>query len=273
MAKKTLGYSKNRFYYLKYFLCGLVIIGSIWGPYKIDMPYLRSRLIDFFHPFVETLGFPLRWIEKEISLIYEYANLHEQLQRLRMENKLLKMNNYWMKEVLEQNKNLKKINRFVELPESISYTVRVIGVPNDSNNQTLLVAAGRKHGIDKNFAVLNEEGVIGRIIEVGEETARVLLLTDQRFRIPVLVQSTREQAIITGNGTEYPLLLYIRDSKQLKVGETLVTSGYGGVFPPGLFVGKVFSIEEEGIKIQPLLLTSLEYVKIVKFFNSAVFAE
>jgi rod shape-determining protein MreC len=113
---------------------------------------------------------------------------------------------------------------------------------------------------------LTGDGLAGRIAEVGRRSARVLLLTDINSRVPVLVERTRDRAILAGDNSNHPQLLYLKPRAELRVGDRVVTSGDGGVFPAGLPVGVVDSIEDGVVGIAPFVdWDRMEYLRIVDY--------
>jgi rod shape-determining protein MreC len=104
------------------------------------------------------------------------------------------------------------------------------------------------------------------VIELGRHSARVLLLTDFNSRIPVMVEPSRDQAILAGNNTRRPSLVFLPLNPRLSVGNRVVTSGRGGVLPPGLEIGTVTAIEETGVIVEPLVdFARLEYLRLLEY--------
>jgi rod shape-determining protein MreC len=131
---------------------------------------------------------------------------------------------------------------------------------------TVLVDVGADDGVARGMAAVNERGLIGRVIEVGRHSARVLLLTDFNSRIPVMVEPSRDQAILAGNNTRRPSLVFLPLNPRLAVGNRVVTSGRGGVLPPGLEVGTVSAIDAAGVTVEPLVdFARLEYLRLLEY--------
>ena len=82
-------------------------------------------------------------------------------------------------------------------------------------------------------------GLVGRISGVGEKTSRVVLLTDSSSRIPVTIQPSGQKALLVGDNTTSPPVDFIEAPDQLRPGDRVLTSGDGGVFPPGLAIGQI----------------------------------
>jgi len=102
---------------------------------------------------------------------------------------------------------------------------------------TRMANVGGEHGVVVGNPVMAEHGLVGRIVGVAHNASRVLLLTDIVSRTPVLVARTNARAILTGDGGPNPKLAYMRGVDPVKVGDRVLTSGDGGVFPRGLPVG------------------------------------
>ena len=115
--------------------------------------------------------------------------------------------------------------------------------------RTLVANAGSDHGVRVGYVVLNENGLVGRVVSVGRRSARVLMLDDYTSRIPVMGESSRVRAVLAGHATappelytspfelEAPRLDFVVGAQSLREGERLVTSGDGGLFPRGITVG------------------------------------
>lgn len=115
--------------------------------------------------------------------------------------------------------------------------------------RTFVANSGADHGVRVGFIVINEDGLIGRVVSVGAHSSRVLMLDDYNSRIPVMGESSRVRAVLVGQASEPPELLtvpfamqaprldFIVGAANLRDGERVITSGDGGVFPRGLIVG------------------------------------
>ena len=110
------------------------------------------------------------------------------------------------------------------------------------------------------------DGLIGRSVETGERAARILLINDLNSRIPGVIGPNRYRAVLAGDNTNRPTALYLAATVQLKTGARIVTSGQGGVFPPGLPVGIVASTGAGGVRVETFVRTDrLDYVRILDF--------
>lgn len=95
---------------------------------------------------------------------------------------------------------------------------------------------------------MSDNGVIGRVDKPGKMYSKIILITDINSKIPVMVERTRVRGILSGDNTTVPKMIFIPLSAKLTVGDRIITSGVAGVFPPGLPIGKISSIEKTALK-------------------------
>ena len=119
----------------------------------------------------------------------------------------------------------------------------IIGNDTYGWTKTFTINKGEKQGIVRNMAVVTPRGIVGKVAEVNGNNAKVLLVTDPRFRIDVVVQRNRVKGIIEGSGAGHLILKYIRQLDDVEVGDHIISSGLGGVFVKALSVGEVVRAE------------------------------
>lgn len=116
-------------------------------------------------------------------------------------------------------------------------SARLVAESGGPFSRAALVNVGSRQGVLADYLVASENGLIGRVVSVGEGSARVLMLTDANSRVPVMGEQSRARAILIGDKTAAPRLMHLADPPVIADGERLVTSGDDGVFPRGLTVG------------------------------------
>ena len=115
---------------------------------------------------------------------------------------------------------------------------------------TITVRGGTRSGITEQMAAVTAQGIVGRVIEVGATYAKIRTMQNEDMRISVMVERTRDEGMLGGlvieNGQLVGLkLYYLPKDADIQVGDTIVTSGLGGIFPKGLYVGKVIFLTDE----------------------------
>ena len=120
---------------------------------------------------------------------------------------------------------------------------QVVGWDPSGNFRTAIINKGTNHGVRSQMAVINSQGVVGRIIWASPRYAKVLLLLDPNAAIDVLVQRSRAHGIVEGAGNDTLRLKYIVHAEEVMPGDVIIASGVEGVFPKGVLVGRVRAVD------------------------------
>jgi rod shape-determining protein MreC len=227
---------------------------------------LRVHVTDAVAPILDMASRPVATISEMAADVRELAAIRAENARLRQERGRLLQWQAVARQLEAENKALHGLLNFHSAPAARFISARVIAEEGGAFARSLLINAGIHAGVRKGQAVMTGEGLVGRITDVGERAARVLPIMDLNSRIPVLVESTRTHAILTGDNSHRPLLTRLPPEAGISSGDRIVTSGHAGAFPPGLQVGVVASISDRGIGVQPYVdFFRLEYVRVVDF--------
>jgi len=111
--------------------------------------------------------------------------------------------------------------------------------------RTLTVDKGTSDGVRKGMAVIAPRGVVGKVISVEDEVAKVMLLTDHNSGLDVITQRTRARGIVSGSMDGHPIIKYVGRNKDVRPGDRIITSGLDGTFPKGLLVGTIDDVRED----------------------------
>ena len=112
--------------------------------------------------------------------------------------------------------------------------------------RTITVDKGERAGIHQGMAVITPRGVVGKVVSVEEDTAKVMLLTDHKSGLDIITQRTRVRGIVSGSVDGEPIVKYMGRNEDVRPGDRLITSGLDGTFPKGLLVGTIVDIAEDG---------------------------
>lgn len=227
---------------------------------------LRTVIADVASPVIDLMSRPAGVVAEVVGNVRELSAIREENRHLREQNQLLLRWQTVAQQLEAQNDSLKSLLNFVPQPGSTFVTARVVADTGGAFAQSLLVTAGERELVQKGQAVVSGEGLVGRVAEVGRRSSRILLITDINSRIPVVVGNSHQRAILAGDNTNQPRLVYLRSPQAVVAGDPVVTSGDAGAFPPGLPVGVVTSINDNEIRIEPFLKPDrLDYVRIVDY--------
>jgi rod shape-determining protein MreC len=145
-----------------------------------------------------------------------------------------------------ENARLRKLLEFRETLHGDVLTARVIGQDATGLARTLVIDHGERDGIKKGAPALAPEGVVGQVFLASRHSARILLISDHNSGVDALVQRTRARGIVQGTADGGCGLKYVKRTEDVQVGDTVVTSGIDGVFPKGLPIGRIVSIDKRG---------------------------
>ena len=215
---------------------------------------VNTGLSDVLMPALEVVLQPVSASRRLAQTVGELVALRADNVRLREQNeRLLEWQSIARQLTLENAALRQLLSAGVADEHRTAVTARVVADAGGPFVQTVLVNAGSDQGVVKGMAAVNERGLVGRVIEVGRHSARVLLLTDFNSRVPVMVEPSRDQAILAGDNGREPGLVFLPLNPRLSVGDRVVTSGRDGVLPPGLAVGMVSQIGEQKVTVAPLV--------------------
>ena len=232
---------------------------------------LRAGVVDFVAPIMNVMARPAATVADAIEGINELSRLREENAKLRGQNeRLLRWQAAGLK-LSGENDRLRGLLRFVPETEIDFVTARVVGDSGGVFVRSIVVVAGARDGVAKGQAAMTGDGLIGRVVSVGSRSARILLITDLNSRIPVIFEESRERAILAGDNTAAPKISFLRHGARINTGDRIVTSGHGGVLPPGLPIGIVSSVAGEEIQVRPFAsLDRLEFVRVIAYPDMAL---
>lgn len=226
----------------------------------------RVLALDLASPALEAIARPVAVANRTIADLKEFATLREENARLREENTRLLAWQTAARRLENENTRLRDLANFREGPEASFITARIVGDSVSAYVRGALLNVGRKAGVTSGQAVVTGEGLAGRVAEVGDNSARVLFVTDVNSRLPVQVERTRERAILAGDNSALMRLTLAQTLQGVQRGDRIVTSGHGGSFPVGIPVGEVVQTESGSVKVRPFAdFSRLEFVRVVDY--------
>jgi rod shape-determining protein MreC len=215
---------------------------------------------------MDVVSQPVSSVRNFVDRMEGLAALQAENSRLRAENARLQGWEAAARRMEQENAALKAFFNLKTREEAEFISARVVADSGSAFVRSRLVNAGLRDGIVAGQAVMTGEGLAGRIVQVGELSARVLLVTDLNSRIPVMVEKTRVAAILAGDNSPRPRLMLLPAGAEVAVGARIVTSGHASAFPPGLPVGAVAADDDGVLRVEPFAdLARMEYVRVVDY--------
>lgn len=173
-------------------------------------------------------------------------NIRAENEELQKEISELRLQLVNLEEYEQENERLRTLlNASADYSSQYNYvTCQVVNRSQSSWYKTLVINGGADDGLAVNMPVVSAQGVVGRIINTSANTAEVLLITDREGALSVMVQNTRTVGVVEGDGeTDSLNMIHVAYDAAIENYQQVITSGYGGVFPKGLLVGYINSID------------------------------
>ena len=242
---------------------GMLIFGRV-QPNLVEKT--RTHVMDSLAPVLDAISRPMLATENVVANAKSYFALREENARLIAGNQEMKQ---WQNAVVamqDENRELRSLLHFQTEPGLSYISARVIADTGGPFVRGLIVTAGKLDGVREGMAAMTGDGLIGRVIEAGDWSSRILLITDLNSRIPVTVAGSGDRAILAGDNSAQPKLYYLPQDAVLTPGARVTTSGHGGVFPPNLPIGAVVETSHGAYGLVPLAdLGRINYVRLVDF--------
>lgn len=256
---------------LKRLLTGLIVLLliALFIVWRIDSPRVekfRAQVVDQVVPSFDWAMAPVTGGINLIRDFQSYQRIVEQNQELRRELQQMKA---WKEAALQleqENARLLDLNN-VRLDPRLTFVTGVVMADSGSPfRQSVLLNVGARDGIVDGWATMDGIGLVGRISGVGANTSRVILLTDTSSRVPVTIQPSGQPAIMMGDNTAAPPVTFLENPDLVRPGDRVISSGDGGVFPPGLLIGQI--TEDRGGRLRVRLSADYERLEFLRVLRN-----
>ncbi len=236
------------------------------GTYRLYISIVATLIVLFFLMYqtyneqgtsrfqmaVQTITYPVQTsVQSVVSTIKNTWNSYINLIEVNEENKMLKQQLLNMEEKL--NQHIENSVQFFRLRSQLLFAQKkarkeifseIIGESADNNHQIRLINRGSNQLLQRNYIVLRKEGLVGRIQSVSPYQSSVQLIIDHRSRVPALIQRNRVRGLIYGthDGME---MRQINQHAKIKIGDRVISSGLGNLYPKGILIGWVSGIHHQ----------------------------
>jgi rod shape-determining protein MreC len=211
--------------------------GQAWNP-------IERLVIEITSPFQKIIKSTIHTIEELWTRYFALVNLHQENVNLKKQLDALRIENSRFRESLQTYGRLEALLKFKRSTQRPVVAAQVIGWDPSGWFKSVVIDKGEKDGLKTDMPVVNAMGVVGRLVSVSANYAKVLLIFDQNSAVDCVIQRSREKGILKGLAQEISMLHYVLKTADIKGGDLVVTSGMGRVFPKGIPVGEVVQITD-----------------------------
>ncbi|GAM08170.1 cell shape-determining protein MreC [Geobacter sp. OR-1] len=261
--------------YRKGFIIGLVLLAA----FLVFASNLKNREdANIFERGLLTMFSPLFSLGAKVSagaetLWNDYSalvNVRKQNRELLEQLRLMNGRLIGEQDALLENERLKKLLTLKGTVPIPAVAASIIGEDGAPWFKTMLIDRGGNDGFQEGMPVVASDGVVGQLIKVSGNSSRVLLITDHSSGIAAVVQRSRARGVVRGAGSGRLVLEFAIREEDVKVGDQVVTSGIGGIFPKGLPIGEVTMVKKgeygifQTIEVRPsVMISRLEEVLVL----------
>ena len=255
--------TKQRFSLIALLFFSIILI--VLGKYNfVGINYLKVIINEVVYRSSYIVSVPEKYVAYSYDTIREHIILYKDYDILKKKLKKIESQKYNIDFLIAENKKLKKTL------EDVSYSsheqlAKVLIDKESPFLRSIIINKGTKHNITKGMTILNNNYLVGKVVEVNFSTARVLLLSDLNSKTPVTIEPGSIQAILSGTGKNNGIIQYSKENLPINVGNIVFTSGAGGLFKEGIPVGKIAEINNKKVINFFSDFSQLGFVKVVLY--------
>ncbi len=249
------------------FIVGLLAFTTVKGKY--DLKISENVVNTILSPFQSAIT-SISNATKKIGVIsWEMVTVYEQNKMLRSEVEQLRQRDVNVNEIMAENTRLTNILNYKNAVKQFDTAVAKI-ISYDSSNLTnsITINLGAKDGMQKNMPVITPQGLVGTIVAVYEHSAKVQLILDPRSAVGAIIQRPESRVIGIMQGSvgvqTLAKMVNIPRDADVVVGDNVLTSGYGGLYPKGIVIGEVVEVTNEagGLLKYATVKTAVDFYRI-----------
>ena len=255
--------TKQRFSLIALLFFSITLI--VLGKYNfVGINYLKVIINEVVYRSSYIVSVPEKYAAYSYNTIRDHIILYKDYDILKKKLKKIESQKYNIDFLIAENQKLKKTL------EDVSYSsneqlAKVLIDKESPFLRSIIINKGTKHNITKGMTVLNDNYLVGKVVEVNFSTARVLLLSDLNSKTPVTIEPGSIQAILSGTGKNNGIIQYSKENLPINAGSIVFTSGTGGLFKEGIPVGKIAEINNKKVINFFSDFSQLGFVKVVLY--------
>ena len=237
--------TKQRFSLIALLFFSITLI--VLGKYNfVAINYLKAMINEVVYRSSYIVSIPEKYAVLSYNTVRDHFILYEDYNIVKKKLKKIESKKYNIDFLIAENNKLKKTL------EEVSYSsdeqhAKVLIDQDSPFLRSIIINKGTKHNITKGMTILDNNYLVGKVVEVNFSTARVLLLSDLNSKTPVTIEPGSIQAILSGTGKNNGIIQYSKDKLSINAGSIVFTSGAGGLFKEGIPIGKIVEINNKKV--------------------------
>ncbi len=253
----------------------LLTLTALTGRERLRLTFLEAVVLTVFSPVQTFVSTTSGRVSDFVESIRHYQKVEEENRFLREElfqQELLKIQ---LKELRQENYRLRELLEFKAQTTYELLPAEVIARNPNQWFEMLTVDKGSRQGVRQGMPVVTNQGLVGSIFTVAPNSSQVLLLTDPRRGVSAIVQRSRDPGVVSSGTVEgsadnqgYLVMRNLTPEANIQVGDTIISSGLGPLFPKGLVLGFVLEVgdDEYGLLRYALLEPAVSFNRLEELF-------
>ena len=232
------------------FLAGATLLPLLIGAVSPGFSsQLRTFTVSIAQPFLNLQNQLTYFVRSEVESLLAWPGLRKENEALKKEIGELSGKLKELEKNKAENERLKKLLGLKEKGYSHVKAARVIGRDPSHFAQFIVINRGSHDGVRKNAVLIHSDGLVGKVVASGPRSARAILLSDGGSRASAINERTRDVGLIEGTGSLMLKMTYLDRASDIQVGDTISSSGMGGIYPKGIPIGRVEVVGSERDKL------------------------
>jgi rod shape-determining protein MreC len=207
----------------------------------------RTPPLTILGPVSAALNAGADFVERLWTRYFALVNAQVENENLRKTVSRLRRRNVELEESREGALRLEKLLRLKDADPEAYLAARILAWDPGPWFQAVVIDQGSRDGVPPEAAVICDEGLVGRVVELAPRQAKVLLVTDRSSGVDAFIQRNRANVLVTGSGPGRLELSYAKKGEDARLGDLAVSSGLDGIFPPGLPLGVISQVDKAGL--------------------------
>jgi len=221
----------------KQFIYALIIIIP-FGLLFFNSPYWHNVKMGLMGAVTSSVAIA-RWPVKEAEKLISYRKAWNENQKLKSEMSALRSRAIQLEEMARQNTRFNKLISFRDRRGLNAVTASVVARDPANWNSSIMINKGRNEGLRPGMAVINADGVVGKVAEVAPRVAKVILISDPGFSVAAVNRRSRQSALVSGSLSGKCRMFYLPEKVDIQEGDEIITSELSSDFPSGILIGEV----------------------------------
>ena len=252
---------------LIFFSISLIVLSRLNVP---AINYLKVSLNEIIYRASFVVSIPEQQLQNASIALKNHFKLYEDLKITKKKIKELEFEKYNSNYLSAENTRLRKlIDEYIV--QSDELVAKVLLDKNSPFLKSIIVNKGSKDGVKLGMAVLDNQYLIGKIVEVNYSTSRALLVSDLNSKIPISVEPGNLLSILSGTGKSYGKIQYTQEDFNFQESNVVYTSGSGGIFKSGIPIGKIKIDSNKNVRVNFFSnLSQITFVKLISFEKEGI---